>query len=123
MVFVYARIWERMKDVYDHIVIRYAEIALKGKNQKEFLGRLIKNIKEQVKVDLGFNPTIEREQGRLYLLLGEHAPEEFFDSLDHVFGISSYSPARKVGLDEEEIKEAALLELYAAVHGLSLIHI
>ena len=55
--------------MYDHIVIRYAEIALKGKNRNEFLGRLVKNIKEQVKVDLGFNPVIEKEQGRLFLLL------------------------------------------------------
>ena len=34
--------------MYDHIVIRYAEIALKGKNQKEFINRLIHNIKEQI---------------------------------------------------------------------------
>ena len=38
--------------MYDHIVIRYAEIALKGKNQKEFINRLIHNIKEQIKTDL-----------------------------------------------------------------------
>lgn len=38
--------------MYDHIVIRYAEIALKGKNQKDFLNRLIHNIKEQIKTDL-----------------------------------------------------------------------
>lgn len=103
--------------MYDHIVIRYAEIALKGKNQKEFLGRLIKNIKEQVKVDLGFNPIIEKEQGRLYLLLEEREPELFFASLDHVFGISSYSPARKVSLELKEIMDAALAELLTAVHG------
>lgn len=103
--------------MYDHIVIRYAEIALKGKNQKEFLTRLVKNIKEQIKVDLGFNPIIEREQGRLYLKLDGRMPEIFFDSLDHVFGISSYSPARKVALDLEKIKEAALLELQTAFTG------
>ena len=51
--------------MYDHIVIRYAEIALKGKNQKDFLNRLIHNIKEQVKTDLDFSPVIERDQGRL----------------------------------------------------------
>ena len=37
--------------MYDHIVIRYAEIALKGKNQKDFLNRLVYNIKEQIKTD------------------------------------------------------------------------
>ena len=51
--------------MYDHIVIRYAEIALKGKNQKDFLNRLVHNIKEQVKTDLDITPVIEREMGRV----------------------------------------------------------
>ena len=37
--------------MYNHIMIRYGEIALKGKNQKDFLNRLIHNIKEQIKTD------------------------------------------------------------------------
>ncbi|MBR5318398.1 MAG: tRNA 4-thiouridine(8) synthase ThiI [Peptococcaceae bacterium] len=103
--------------MYDHIVIRYAEIALKGKNQKDFLNRLVHNIKEQVKTDLDINPVIEREMGRLYLKLEGRAPELFYDSLNHVFGISSYSPARKTGFALEDIKAAALGELRAAISG------
>lgn len=103
--------------MYDHIVIRYAEIALKGKNQKEFLNRLLKNIKEQIKTDLDMTPVLEREKGRVYLLLEGKAPEQFYDSLNHVFGISSYSPARKVGLELEEMKAAALEELQQLVQG------
>lgn len=103
--------------MYDHIVIRYAEIALKGKNQKEFLTRLIHNIKEQIKIDLDYTPKIEREQGRLYLLLEGQEPERFYDSLNHVFGISSYSPAQKTTLELEDIKAVALQELQAAMEG------
>ncbi|MBE6112149.1 MAG: tRNA 4-thiouridine(8) synthase ThiI [Peptococcaceae bacterium] len=103
--------------MYDHIVIRYAEIALKGKNQKDFLNRLVHNIKEQVKTDLDITPVIEREMGRLYLKLEGRAPELFYDSLNHVFGISSYSPARKTGFELEEIKATALEELRAAIDG------
>ena len=103
--------------MYDHIVIRYAEIALKGKNQKDFLNRLIKNIKAQVKTDLDITPVIEREMGRLYLKLEGQNPEQFYDSLNHVFGISSYSPAQKTTLELEDIKETALEELRAAVDG------
>lgn len=103
--------------MYDHIVIRYAEIALKGKNQKDFLNRLLKNIKEQIKTDLDMTPVLEREKGRVYLLLEGKAPEQFYDSLNHVFGISSYSPARKVGLELEEMKAAALEELQQLVQG------
>ena len=106
--------------MYNHIMIRYGEIALKGKNQKDFLNRLIHNIKEQIKTDLDFNPTIEKEMGRLYLLLDGRAPEEFYDSLNHVFGITSYSPARKTGLELEDIKATALEELHGAMASMGL---
>ncbi len=103
--------------MYDHIVIRYAEIALKGKNQKDFLNRLIHNIKEQIKTDLDITPVIEREMGRIYLKLEGREPEIFYDSLNHIFGISSYSPAQKTSLELEDIKATALSELQAAVQG------
>ena len=106
--------------MYNHIMIRYGEIALKGKNQKDFLNRLIHNIKEQIKTDLDFNPTIEKEMGRLYLLLDGRAPEEFYDSLNHIFGITSYSPARKTGLELEDIKATALEELHGAMASMGL---
>ena len=44
--------------MYDYILIRYSEIALKGKNQKDFLNRLVRNIKEQIKTDLGTLPRL-----------------------------------------------------------------
>ncbi len=106
--------------MYNHIMIRYGEIALKGKNQKDFLNRLVHNIKEQIKTDLDFNPVIEKEMGRLYLLLDGRAPEDFYDSLNHIFGITSYSPARKTGLDLEEIKATALEELRGAMASMGL---
>ena len=78
---------------------------------------MVRNIKEQVKTDLGFSPQFEREQGRIYLLLDGRDPADFYDSLNHVFGISSYSPAQKVSLDLEEIKETAVAEMRDAVNG------
>lgn len=106
--------------MYNHIMIRYGEIALKGKNQKDFLNRLVHNIKEQIKTDLDFNPVIEKEMGRLYLLLDGRAPEDFYDSLNHIFGITSYSPARKTGLELEDIKATALEELRGAMQSMGL---
>lgn len=44
-------------------------------------------------------------------------PEIFVDSLQHVFGISSFSPVRKIILDLEEIKLAALNEIKSAMEG------
>ena len=106
--------------MYNHIMIRYGEIALKGKNQKDFLNRLVHNIKEQIKTDLDFTPVIEKEMGRLYLLLDGRQPEEFYDSLNHIFGITSYSPARKTSLELEDIKATALEELRGAIDSLGL---
>ena len=106
--------------MYNHIMIRYGEIALKGKNQKDFLNRLVHNIKEQIKTDLDFTPVIEKEMGRLYLLLDGRQPEEFYDSLNHIFGITSYSPARKTSLELEDIKETALEEMRGAIASLGL---
>ena len=39
--------------MYEYILIRYGEIALKGKNQRDFIKQLIKNIKRSVKSNLG----------------------------------------------------------------------
>ncbi len=103
--------------MYDHILIRYGEIALKGKNQKDFLNQLVHNIREQIRTDLDFTPTIEWEMGRVYLRLDGREPETFYDSLDHVFGITSYSPARKAALDLEEMQRMALEEMQSVVHG------
>ena len=39
--------------MYEHILIRYGELALKGKNQKQFLKTLVRNVKNQIKLDTG----------------------------------------------------------------------
>lgn len=88
-----------MKDV---ILVRYGEIALKGKNRREFEKRLVQNIKDcldknQIKYDKTF-----RVQGRVMV----HTSEDC-SVLSRVAGIVSYSYAKEVLLDLEEVKKVA----------------
>ncbi len=51
----------------DCILIRYGELALKGKNQNLFIQQLIRNIRSKLKQFKGARVT--RRQGRLFVEL------------------------------------------------------
>lgn len=99
--------------MYDHILIRYGELALKGKNQKTFLNQLVKNIKELIKSETGEEPLIETEQGRIFLKLNGQSPEKYYEPLKKAFGALSFSPVRKTELDMEAMQKTALEEMLA----------
>src|SRR5690625_729953 len=93
---------------YDHILIRYGELALKGSNQKIFIRQLQQNIREKLKSFA--NISIRRTQGRMFVLLNDHDAIEVVQKLQEVFGIHSMSLALRVDNDEVSIKEGALFE-------------
>src|SRR5690625_889365 len=94
---------------YDHILIRYGELALKGGNQKIFLRQLQQNIREKLR---SFeNVKIRRTQGRMFVLLKGADPQLVIEKLREVFGIHSMSLAVRVDNDEELIKAGALFVL------------
>jgi thiamine biosynthesis protein ThiI len=87
----------------DSILVRYNEIGLKGKNRSYFEKRLIKNIKDCLnKNKINFS-SITRYAGRILISTNDKCL-----SLKNVFGISSFSPAIKLDLDLNKIKEEAL---------------
>ncbi|WP_019378146.1 tRNA uracil 4-sulfurtransferase ThiI [Virgibacillus halodenitrificans] len=94
---------------YDHILIRYGEMALKGKNRKMFILKLQENI--QHKLNDFPNVKVKRTQGRMFILLNGHQPEPIIERCKHIFGIQSMSLAIKVENEESVIKEAALFAL------------
>ncbi|MFA1821304.1 tRNA uracil 4-sulfurtransferase ThiI [Virgibacillus oceani] len=94
---------------YDHILIRYGEMALKGKNIKSFILQLQQNVQQKVKDYPGVK--VQRTQGRMFVLLNGHDPEPIVEKCKHIFGIQSLSLAIKVENDVEKIKEAALFAL------------
>ncbi len=93
------------------LLIRYAEIHLKGLNRPFFERLLVDRIKralEPVKAD------VEREQGRVFVYgVPNDAIDGCTERLCRVFGIHSISPARCVEKDWEQIKAAAIEETRA----------
>lgn len=78
--------------MYKSFLIKYAEIAIKGKNRYLFEDALVKNIRYQLKdVDGEFN--VRKEQGRIYVETeGEYDFDETVATLQRVFGIVGICP-------------------------------
>ncbi|QHE53267.1 tRNA uracil 4-sulfurtransferase ThiI [Pontibacillus sp. HMF3514] len=94
---------------YDHILIRYGEMSLKGKNLKQFVARLYENVK--IKLANFSNIQIKRNRSRMYILLNGEDPEPIMEQLKDVFGIQSFSLAIKSDSEEEQIKKAVMFAL------------
>ncbi len=95
------------------ILVRYAEIHLKGLNRPFFERLLVGRIKQAL------NPvhaSVEREQGRIFVYgIPEDQIAECTDRLCRVFGIHSVSVACCVEKSWEAIRDAAIREVrYAA---------
>lgn len=91
---------------YDHILIRYGELSLKGKNKRNFIAKLHDNVKKALK---GFkNLQTEAGYDRMYIYLNGEDPDAVCAILSRVFGISSYSLAMKVKPEMDEILQAVL---------------
>ncbi len=90
------------------LLVRYAEIHLKGLNRPFFEKLLVDRIKQAL------NPVhanVEREQGRIFVYgIPQERIEECIDRLKRVFGIHSISVACCVDKDWEAIKAAAIAE-------------
>lgn len=91
---------------YDHILIRYGELGLKGKNIKTFLVKLQQNIQQSLKEYP--NIKVKRTQGRLIILLNGHQPDKIIEICKGIFGIQSLSLAMKLENEEAQIKDAAI---------------
>ena len=98
--------------MYDHILLRYGEIGLKGKNQMRFIKKLVKDLKFKIKREGLERAEIQYEKGRIFIRLKEgQEPEAFDPILKKMFGIVSYSPVIKAGTDFEEIAETIRREV------------
>lgn len=98
---------------YNHILIRYAELSLKGKNRKVFEKKLQTNVREAL--NSFENVKVKRSFGRMFVELNGHNEIDITARLKDVFGIYSFSPALKVELDQEKINDAALWAVKDAI--------
>ncbi|KGX93345.1 thiamine biosynthesis protein ThiI [Pontibacillus halophilus JSM 076056 = DSM 19796] len=91
---------------FNHILVRYGELALKGKNKKQFVDRLHENVRRKL---VHFpNTKIVRNHDRMYIELNGEDPDAVLDKCKEVFGIQSFSLAMKVDSEEQAIKDAAV---------------
>ncbi len=88
------------------LIIRYSEIALKGKNRHWFEKILVENIKKKLKEKISVDFTIERISGRIFLSitsLKNEEKEKINQILQNIFGITNFSWVEKASLDIENI--------------------
>ncbi|MCD8155678.1 MAG: tRNA 4-thiouridine(8) synthase ThiI [Clostridiales bacterium] len=80
--------------LFHAFLIKYAEIAIKGKNRYLFEDALVKQIRQALsRVEGEF--AVQKEQGRIYVFCPEsYDYEETLDALRHVFGIVGICPVR-----------------------------
>ncbi|HPU00896.1 MAG: tRNA 4-thiouridine(8) synthase ThiI [Firmicutes bacterium] len=87
------------------VLLRYGEIALKGKNRRFFEQALLENVKTALK---GLGARVVRLHGR-FLIYGEEAEEDaIIRRLSRVFGVVSLSSVKTAPLELEAIKEKAV---------------
>ncbi|XCS12116.1 tRNA uracil 4-sulfurtransferase ThiI [Aeribacillus pallidus] len=91
---------------YDHILVRYGEMSLKGKNRKHFINHLKNNIKLALSSFSSLEYTANRD--RLFIKLNGEDGEKVAEKLQTVFGIQSFSLAIRTKSDIEAIKDTAL---------------
>ncbi|MBY0492755.1 MAG: tRNA 4-thiouridine(8) synthase ThiI [Cyanobacteria bacterium] len=87
------------------VLVKYSEIALKGKNRSWFVGRLVRNLHGAL---AGLHiKEVRTLIGRIEIVLGQdEALPEVGDRLSRVFGIAHYSVATRVPPDFESMAAA-----------------
>lgn len=87
------------------ILVRYGEIALKGKNRGQFEQRLHRNIKTAIK---DYTAEVARLQGRFTVTGPDEYLDQILECLSRVFGVVSVSRIWETELDLDLIKEKAV---------------
>lgn len=91
---------------YTEIMVRYGELSTKGKNKKEFIKQLGRNVRAV------FHPfpklEVKPQRDRLHVALNGEDDQAVIESLKGVFGIENFYPSVQLDKDMETIKQTAL---------------
>lgn len=91
---------------YTEIMIRYGELSTKGRNRKDFIGRLNGNVTKALHE---FNNlTIRPKHDRMHIELNGNDAYEVIKRLKNVFGIQNFSPMIKVAKNMDDVHAAAV---------------
>ena len=92
---------------YDHLLVRYGELTLKGTNRKMFVNQLKDNVKRALIPLRGYH--LKGKRDRMYIELSPEADiNEIIHRLSKVYGIKSISPVIKIDKNEEKINQSAI---------------
>ena len=92
---------------YDHILVRYGELTLKGTNRKMFVNQLKDNVKRALIPLRGYH--LKGKRDRMYIELSPEADiNEIIQRVSKVYGIKSISPVIKIDKNEEKINQSAI---------------
>ncbi len=91
--------------IYNQILVRFGDLTLKGKNQRDFLHRLYDLVALKMQ---GLKVTIENTHDRIYIHLNGEEVAEVQRRLEYVSGISSYSLVVRCENDLQIMKQTAL---------------
>lgn len=92
--------------MYNTIIIRNGELAIKGENRPVFEKKLMVNIKRVLYGMNGYK--VYKGEGRIYVDVEPEILEEVIGKLKNVFGIVTLSPAMKLERGYDNLKEACL---------------
>jgi thiamine biosynthesis protein ThiI len=99
-----------------NLIVRYHEIALKGRNRPFFVERLADNLR-RVLSDLP-GVTVQPVSSRISVQLPDEAPwETVRERVETVFGVANFSRAGEVPADLEALKRAAVEGLQGTRFG------
>ncbi|CAD7359487.1 tRNA uracil 4-sulfurtransferase ThiI [Staphylococcus schleiferi] len=94
--------------IYDHILVRYGELTLKGGNRKTFVSQLRSNVKRALMPLQGYDVKANRD--RMYIQLEPNADiEEMMSRISKVFGVHSISPVLKIEKSMDTVYQHAKL--------------
>ncbi|MBI5974241.1 tRNA uracil 4-sulfurtransferase ThiI [Staphylococcus canis] len=93
--------------IYDHILVRYGELTLKGANRKTFVSQLRSNVKSALMPLKGYEVKANRD--RMYIKLEPEADiEEMIRRISKVYGVHSISPVMKMDKTMDDVYEQAI---------------
>lgn len=91
---------------YDHIMVRFGELSTKGKNKKEFIRILARNIKNALRDFSNLEFIVRLDH--IYIKLNENEPDEIIQILQGISGIHALSLVLKTDDEIENVKKVSL---------------
>ncbi len=91
---------------YDHIMVRFGELSTKGKNKKEFIRILARNIKNALSDYSNLEYIVRFDH--IYVKLNDNNPDEIIGILQGISGIQALSLVLKTDEEISNIKKVSL---------------